>query len=253
MIVVIGLISSCQLNSLEEPIIIADIQEEFKIEMQEVLTSGVRPLQFIISSIETEDCLNFTITTPVTKVGNKIGVSIQEIIQPDDCQIGHGPAIGHANLGLMTGGIFDLTVDLKNTVFNDGQLTFSDDIFQIKLFSQTGLKLPYSELIKLPDNLAWGYINYQNSEQKQIANQFYGDLTNYISPVQLRVGNYGYFRINDQGNIIINNKSDDNHSIAFIGLLTGDKNELQELVSGTRQKNEDQVFIELITTSGEEF
>ena len=154
LIVVIIVASNCQLNSLEEPIIIADIQEEFKIEMQEVLTSGVRPLQFKVSSIEEEDCLNFTITTPVNKIGNKIGISIQEIIQPNDCQVGVGPAIGHANLGLMTGGIFDLTVDLKNTVFNDGQLILSDDIFQLKLFSQTGLKLPYTELIKLPDHLA---------------------------------------------------------------------------------------------------
>jgi len=238
---------------LEEPIIIADIQEEFKIEMQEVLTSGARPLQFKISSIKEEDCLNFTITTPVNKIGNKISVSIQEINQPNDCQVGIAPAIGHANLGLMTGGIFDLTVDLKNTVFNDGQLTLSDDVFQLKLFSQTGLKLPYTDLINLPSNLAWGYINYQSSDQKPIAEQFYGDLTNYISPVQLRVGNYGYFRINDQGDLTINSQSDDSHSIVFAGILTGDKNELQELVDGTRQKNGDKVFIELINTSGEEF
>ena len=238
LVIILVILSSCQLNRLEEPILIAEVDKEFEIDILEGLSLGLRPLHFKINSLDQEECLNYGIETDYYKSGNKISLSIKDILQPDDCLVGNSPAQTDLNLGFLTPGIYDLSIDLKNTVFSDGQLVLTDNRYTIKTFSQNGISFINKELIKLPDNLVWGYLNYQSETDLPKVNQFLDDLSNSIGDPTLALnGNYGYFKTDNVGSVSIKAQPESGETISFAGNIIGEVERIKEKASKFREDN----------------
>ena len=83
---------SCNVSSLDDPIVIADLEDEFVLDLWENLGPAERSLVFRITSVATEECSNYSIESPHYISGNKINVSIKDIIAPSACEPGIAPA-----------------------------------------------------------------------------------------------------------------------------------------------------------------
>ena len=80
------ILAACNPSRLEDPIVIADVEEEFIIYPREVLnTSTPKELEWVIVSKNTEPCQNYEIKARLEKNSTNLSLYIDEITNPDDC------------------------------------------------------------------------------------------------------------------------------------------------------------------------
>lgn len=191
-------ISSCQLEKLQEPIVIAkDIEPEFYIDLQEFLHPTNRQLKFQIRTIKDQECLNSSVETDFFTLGREIELSINSILEPSDCKAGIAPAQSEVYVGKLNNGTYNFDVALRNTVVNNGKLSISNDNFTIKMETQEGIIFLHNNLQKMPADAFWGYIACEESDWEDLNAELAEKLNGFASPADYRSGYYGYFEINN--------------------------------------------------------
>ena len=195
---IIILLGSCDIKELEDPIIIADLDDEFELTLWEELYPTGRSLQLLIETIKDEPCQNAQIVNAVFKNGSSFNVTLQDITTPSDCQTGIGPATAVVNLGQINPGVYNLDINLKNTVINEGQLNFSTNRYLIQMKTDNGIKFIRSELYAIPVSFFWGYIAYDAESLKEDAEAIRSQLGLMGEAVALTNGDYGYFQVSNQ-------------------------------------------------------
>ncbi|MEN0003136.1 MAG: hypothetical protein AAF798_03295 [Bacteroidota bacterium] len=201
LIIALGLIlsiSACQLESLNDPIVVADIENEFYIDMWET-AAAVNNLQVLVETIEDETCLNAEIEATSLKRPNAIQIQINDILEPDDCIEGAAPATAQLELGNLPVGIYDFSIELKSTIFNNGQFTVTPERYQLEMESEDGIILVRSQLLRIPKETFWGYVNYEAGAEG-LAESFLEDLRTLTIPTNFLRGYYGYFTVNNEVN-----------------------------------------------------
>lgn len=245
--------SSCELAKLGDPIVASDVEDEFLISPWEKLTPNGRSFEFHIQTLAEESCRNAYIENNFSVSGNQLEVSIDGIVAPQDCDPGQAPAFAAANAGNLPPRFYELTVDLKNTVVNEGQLTVSGDAYRIEMKSTAGFKLSHSELRRVPEQTIWGYITYQDLEDEAITDDFMDGLSSLAYTQTYQKGYYGYFQITgDDGKITVTDHPQTPRIKQFIFQLEDDRQAVEELVSTFRDQYKDNVGIRLFTWTGEE-
>ena len=191
-------LGSCQLEKLQEPIVITkDIEPEFYIDLQEYLHPTNRQLKFKVRTIKDQECLNASVETDYYSLGREIELSINSIMEPADCKAGAAPAKSEIYAGKLTNGAYKFDVALRNTVVNNGTLTISDDNFSIKMETQEGIIFLHNNLQKMPVDAFWGYVVCKESDWENLNTELTDKLTGLASPADYRSGYYGYFEINN--------------------------------------------------------
>lgn len=188
---------SCQLEKLQDPIVIPNIEKEFYIDLQEYLHPTNRQLRFKIRTIKDQECLNETIETDYFTAGREINLSINSIVPASDCKAGQGPAKSEVFAGMLANGVYKLDVALRSTVVNKGQLTVGEDNYTIKMETQEGIIFLHNNLHKLPADAFWGYVVCAESEWETLQAALTDQLSDLAAPADYRSGFYGYFEINN--------------------------------------------------------
>ena len=192
------LLGNCDIRELEEPIIIADLDDEFELTLWEELSPTNRSLSLLIETIKDEPCRNSEIVNSVFRSGSSFNVTLQDITTPTDCQTGIGPATARINLGFINPGVYNLDISLKNTVINEGQLSIRANRYLIQMKTENGIKFIRSELNAVPDSLYWGYVAYDSASLKTEAEEVMSQLGTFGDVVALANGDYGYFSVSQQ-------------------------------------------------------
>jgi len=196
----IGL-SACRMDKPIDPIIVADVEREFTVDMLEILDMEGNYLTLQVATIREEDCMNAEIDYRVTQSGQKIGVSLNKIVIPVNCQEGKAPARAGINLGKLTIGNFDFALDLSQTISNKGTLVNGASSYRLQLKTENGIQLLHRELLKIPEQTIWGWISYAESTQSTAA-AVLRDLSQLSSERVFEQGYYGHFSLSgDQLNI----------------------------------------------------
>jgi hypothetical protein len=190
--------SACQLESLNDPIVVADIDDEFYIDLWETLGTSPR-FEIHIETIKDEECLNVVIDASPLKRPQTVNIRIDNIIQPADCIEGLAPAMAQLDLGSMPIGFYNFSIDLKNTIFNNGQLTITDERYSLEMETEDGIILVRSDLYRIPDQTLWGYVNFDLG-QNDLAEAFTQELAAFADPFNFKRGYYGHFTINNDAN-----------------------------------------------------
>ncbi len=246
---------SCQLAKLNDPIVVTDVEEEFYVDLIEDLQTEPRQLKFLLATIQEEPCENYRIQVSSQRLANRINLSINDIVIPDDCIPGNAPAKAETAFGALQNGFYRLSIDLKQTVFNDGQLTVSDDRYIVSMTKKEGIVFVQQELLKIPVNIAWGYLTYESEAGKALADQFIASLNELGENKSFTKGYYGYFHVlDDDGRVMVSQQPVTSQIQTFLHYLPrpGNRQALKDMLAEYRTQYAGEVNIKVFTDQGEE-
>lgn len=195
-ILLIGFIQGCQLASVGDPIVVSDIEEEFYLDLKERLGPDQRSLILEVRTIEPKPCKNYLIRHRVERSGSFLSVSLNDIVEPEDCAPGEAPAQSDVLLGVLNPDYYQLSVDLKQAVINQGQLRVRTGSYHVEMDTEDGIVWLHNELIRIPEQTLWGYLSHSGSAAaEQATTTFLEELRAIVAPKTLNTGYYGHFTI----------------------------------------------------------
>jgi hypothetical protein len=251
------LITSCDFSSLDDPIVIPEVEDEFTVDLWENLgaTSEERNLIVKIESVKKEKCLNYRIDHQFIRNDNRLKIALNSLIQPSDCVAGEATVKADVNAGYLKNGIYLFNIDLKNTVFNDGQLTVLGDSYTLKMQSENGFSLRHKELLRVPDGAVWGYVQYRQAADEAAANKFLEELKSIgQNPTWYRVGYYGHFSLNHSDRkVTVFEQPSTSPLKTFLYQYTDEPGKLNNLLNTYRQTYGNRLTIKLYNAKGEVF
>jgi len=186
------MMSSCTKDP-NDPGIIVDVSQTFKLSLFEQVDTLQNQFYLQASTIENQECSNFTIDYSVERISGKIIVSLNEILPPDDCQGGEGPAMADIQIGYLIPGTYEVEINLRNVVKNTGILQVQPSYFYLEMNEDAGLILEQDFLYRIPESTIWGYVAYNSSNLENAANNFLSELYEMTAPFNGPSGFYGHF------------------------------------------------------------
>lgn len=244
--------STCKLESIQDPIIVTNIEKEFYINLWEELYPNSRQLRIDIQSLKKQDCLNYTIAYDWEASDKKFSLSINNIVPPGDCLPGVAPAHTEVSVGDLTPKFYNMDIVLDETVINEGQLTVDEGSYTLQMETEEGIIIPEKTLRRVPDNSAWGFVAYQNTTDQMAASHLLSDLEEQGEAMDLREGKYGYFSFLDN-KLLVSGAPAQGQVSSFIINYSGDEKSLEELANNFRDLHTGSVTLKIFTASGQEY
>ena len=102
--------SACKLESIQDPIVVTNIDKEFYVNLWEELYSDTRNLRLDIQSLKNQDCLNYTIAYDWESTDKKFDLSINQIVPPGDCIPGVAPAHTEISVGDLESKLYNMNI-----------------------------------------------------------------------------------------------------------------------------------------------
>ena len=215
----------------------------------------ISQFQFKTSSIEQYDCQNYELDANAYRFNSFIQFTIRDLIQPSECETGMAPAKNTSSIGFLPNGDYNVQISLKNTISNQGKLQVTADAFTLKMESLDGIELASTELKRIPAKSIWGYVGYQNKDE--VGNQpelFIQDLKNSSLTINLPQGEYGYFKIENNGQLILNPPPKFTFFQTFLFKYDKNLQELESLLEAYRMGPANgKMEIKVFTWEGESF
>lgn len=189
------LASTCS-NKLNDLVIVSELEEEFLVAPWENLDGPERTFEILLQSIEELDCSNTTLDISSGRTGNQLFITINELIKPDDCRQDRGIISSRVNFGRLGPGQYTLRINLLGIAENELFLTISPDRFKLVESNLNGLQIGKKDLLRVPENTFWGLIGLPEN-LLDIGPDFITALEAETLPLELPVGDYGYFELAD--------------------------------------------------------
>jgi len=210
-----------------------------------------RTFSLILESSEEYNCENYKIDYKITNYNSITNIAINEITEPADCAEGIAPAVAALNFANLDNGFHLYRINLKNSIINDATLQVTDSKYTFKFENANGIDISNSTLNKMPPLTIWGIIDYENNMSDK-STAFLNGLLEIAHEDDFAKGNYGYFSIEEDDAITINNVTTEFENLTpFLFKYNGDETTLQALVEAINQLED--ISIQLFTSTGEEF
>ena len=252
-VMILCISTGCNLSSLEDTVVVPDVDDEFYLDLWEVLSPQGRFLEFRLRTIANESCLNATINHTFQQTNRELSISINEIIREEGCEAGEAPATASMRTySPLPGGYFPLFVDLRKKISSDGQLVVTSEAYNISLDDGGGVILLRPELLRIPDETIWGYIAFEDGALDAVAEEFVARLQSISKIHSLREGYYGYFLVNSKGTLKFSNEVAPAGSRTFTYRYDGEKEALLDLLEEYRSNYGEALNIKIFNTLGEE-
>ncbi len=203
----------------DKPVIIADN----RIIMTPIEHLDTLGRYFTLSS-QTEEiygCMNYSILYTKYEVNNMINIDFNGIDMPEFCLTALGPAVAEIILGEIPNGKYSLK--FKNEDYSIASLDVTDESFLITCEDTSQVIFEYKELMRVPANTIWGWVEYNTTDSAVVAQSFLDSLINIgaISETY-SPGYYRYFSIDENGDIQYNGGHGSRYILPFIFYYTGD-------------------------------
>ena len=227
-------LSACK-KSDDNPDIVINVDDEFYINLFEELHPNESVFQIIIESIHNQDCLNYTIDHNVSFSNqfNRIILTINDIVEPDNCIEGQGTAFKAVPIADLQQEVYVFHINLTSAIKNIGKLNVNEDSYYLEMQTDDGIVLLNSWLYKIPENTIWGYVGYEEEEEKDNAESFVTDLAGISTEIGdvhgYKQGHYGYFSILS-GQIELHQDISSTLYQPFIYFYDGEKSDISDLI-----------------------
>lgn len=229
------ILQGCALASREDPIVVADIEKEFALDMRESLDSSSRELQLRISTVKTFDCSNYSIQYAWRRQNNDLLLSLLRIAAPLVCDGVESKITANTGTGSLSLGNYKFSIDLRGVLTNKGVLSNLPDRYRLRMDTEHGLIIPNKELMKIPQESIWGYAAYSpalKSKASEFAQEFYA----LTQAANYQAGYYGYYAITDLG-LNVENQPKDQDAFPFLRKMQlSDRKNILALVQKYRQQ-----------------
>ena len=241
-------LTACGKKANDEKII--DVEKEFNVQMWEKLDGYGGSLQFVVSTIKNQPCGNTRIEMNSNQIDSKLTMTIKSLIQPATCNNVSQPAVDTLTVGNVSTGSYNININLKDVVLNNGTLTVKDNIYKLYLAKQDGITLITPELLRVPSGTIWGYVSFDTGQDAKLL-KFFDNLNKIANPITIPSGNYGYFNISSTKVDIKANFDTKKQNIRQIfHNLTKSTIELENLINEYRSQGLD---IKMLTYDGKVF
>ena len=187
--------SACKKNSDFQGNLI-DVPKDFNAKMWQLLTDDGGDFALVLSTTKTQACNNTVVNAFPNVYGNNVIVTIKDLTAPTNCSGTGDMARDTAYVSHLANGKYDFQLNLKDAVFNKGTLTVTDSKYTLAMDTQNGIIADESDLMRIPSNIVWGLVNFDNGSDIQ-ADQFLSDLKSVAHIISLENGEYGHFQINN--------------------------------------------------------
>lgn len=229
------------------------INSDIEIRMIEILNETGRTLELYCSTTEEYPCINFLIDRSFSVKSGNISIRFKNVIDPGICATAIGPATTTIDLGSLKPGVYNLTIDVVDKR-SSGNLIVTPDQYIIDIGKKKQLVLNGPVLNRVPDNTFWGTVGYHQTSTEPVVNQFISSLLGLGAATGAYLpGDYGYFSIDEWGEI----EAPQNHGYYFIRpfifTYEGASDNLENLLRTYRQNHGNDVSIMLYTSQGEIF
>lgn len=252
-VVILSFCLSCRLESLRDPIVVADIPEEFYVDLWEQLSPS-RKLFFRIETIKEEECLNYSIDFDFSRQAGNLNISLDDIVSPADCDPGTGPARADISTGVLEPALYKLSIDLRNTVLNKGQLDINSEFYDVTMESEAGLVFRHKRLYHIPEGAFWGYLAYPEGQTAtvQALNQRLWPL---MKSYTYRSGYYGHFTYNNDTaqKIYLTQEPAFAHYFPFLFQLDAPKADLAAAIRSFRTDHPELLELKVFTWDGDTY
>jgi hypothetical protein len=244
---------SCR-SELNDPIIVANLEQEFGFSLEQVLGSD-HTVRFKLSTLDLADCLNYSIQAELNRRDPELEIDILEIQAPKDCEAGLAPARGAVQADELTLDEYLLRLSLKDVANTQGELRIFPDHYLLSLEQNSSVIPLHEEVRRVPANSCWGFVSWNDPTGFAIAQAFLAEFQSTFQPLTAPNGYYSYFEITS-GNVEVFNPSppaDAEQSRYFlVDMKPGALAELNAIVQQYRQNATTTHFnIEILTSTGE--
>ncbi len=185
-------IQGCNIDEVPNPNNIVQIPSTFEVKFHEEIGHLTRSLILDLSTLRYYECTNYSILTEKEYVDGVLEISLKDVLPPETCISGNAQAHDTISLGYLIEGDHPIRFRVKSVIENDGVLHVQADRYTLEMESEDGLEIKRYELMRLPENLVWGYISYE-SPLTDVANNFINELSSITTPAQLLDGDYAWF------------------------------------------------------------
>ncbi|MGK0388628.1 MAG: hypothetical protein ACI94Y_001358 [Maribacter sp.] len=195
------LLYSCQDDSA--PLVLYDVDQDFKINFRERLTATSQELLLDIESIAGFSCEEVVVTSEFIQEGNTLTLAIKEIKFPLGCEIEEGEytAKRSLNLGALSSGEYDFILSIEDAIFNYGKLVVTNLGYELLFDTElNGIELLHSNFLKIPEETVWGRFKHNNSNTTFLLEEINQSMLEAGATVKvLPEGKYTNFEIDSDG------------------------------------------------------
>jgi len=245
--------SFCSCVSEPEEVTFFNPDQEFLIDLNQVLSSDGPHLVFEISSLDYFNCAEVIINSNLKLSGTSIDLQIENFEIPENCSIASGSGTNIGPLETAKGNpsifldalIYDISISAQDLFSNMGSVYSGNNQFRIEMGTTDGITVGRKTLNKIPNNHVWGWISTQGT-----ATSFLEDLSPFVYESDLlMLGDYGHFNVIDSDHLNIPGISGALET-TFIYEID-DEDGLREYVKNIRENFTD-VELSITLSNGEE-
>ena len=251
------LLASCKIDSLEDPIIVPLVDQEFNLDLWEKLGPDGSKLEIQFRTLLNEPCLNTSILSSYQKAADKLELTIYEILPPEQCQLGLAPAYGSEIMIGIEHGVNELKVELQGVVVNSGTITVTDSVYRVNMISEDGIGWERNELRRVPAGALWGYLTFEDQQDADYVDDFKEQLNQLADPfTSLVEGYYGHFEVFDFDNTLLFKIKDIPEAVfkrPFLLQFNGQTSEISDLVDNFRAGAPEGVEVKVLDYKGNEW
>lgn len=249
LIVLIFLFHNCT-DSTSPEFSFERIDSKLNIVLREEFSSENRNLILNCLTERIYPCFNYGIDYSAVKGAKNFKLRFSKIIIPQICLTALGPAGCSINLGALADGQFNLELEVNGKT-EIAQLLVSGNTYQIYHQPSLNFKFENPQLNRIPEFLIWGSVGYINDSLETVVNTFIDSLHSLgAQQVQLLPGDYWYFKVDAQGNLI----PPEYHGYPFIKMFAysfnGSLDELKELIYRYSSRYYNKLYISLYDWRG---
>jgi len=228
------------------------IDTKILIEARELLGQNARSLTFFCKTEKNYPCINYPINYSFSKTENLYNITFTDVGEVGLCFTAIGPASTTINLNSIPNGEYQLDINNAN-LHNKGSLKVSDSEINLNFSKKNGIEIVRQNTLRVPDKTFWGTVGYHTTSSENLVTEFFQKLKSEgVLFEKQRPGDYFYYVIDKNGEIVTNNENSGYHyTKAFVFQFKGDEVEFKKKVKTIASIYFDALYIYMETYEGE--
>ena len=213
------LLQSCE-KSDPIPIDVIAVEQEFEVYPSQKLGADGLEIYLSIQAVEEDSCLNSVIDASIEIFDSKITVNINGIYEPEFCDEGvHIPKLDF--LLPSEEKTYEIEFLKGELLSTSGTLSITENSVDLDIDNLGGVYIMEAQMFMIQDEFVWGYFiedpasvgtNNDPLHFDEILSEFFEYVPDEES---IPAGNYGYFKVEPNGDIVIPDLKESAVPVAF--------------------------------------
>ena len=198
-------------------------------------------------------CFNYGLAYNLNRAGRAASINFTGIAIPNICLTAFGPATCHIPLTSLIPGSYDLTFVIQGKI-RYFKLGVSDTNYTVTGTDTDDVAFVNPVLMRIPKGTVWGYIGYPSLTVAPLVQSFLDSARALgCQTVQLPGGDYYYFSIDAEGNIVFSGNYGYYFMKEFIFSYSGAPASIEGLITRYGKAYGDSLSITVLDTRGNVF